>query len=45
MAEYFQHRYGPGNMVMAVTGRLQIEQVVSLAEKYMGSWPRVQART
>jgi predicted Zn-dependent peptidase len=43
MAEYFQRRYGPGNMVLAATGRLDFDEVVSLAEKYMGDWPRVDA--
>src|SRR5205823_20032 len=43
MAEYFTRRYGPGNMVLAVTGRLDFEQVVGLADKYMGVWPRVEA--
>ena len=43
MAEYFSRRYGPGNMVLAVTGRLDFEEMVTLAEKYMGSWPRVSA--
>jgi predicted Zn-dependent peptidase len=43
MAEYFRHRYGPGNMVLSVTGRLAFEEVVKLAEKYMGSWPHVDA--
>jgi predicted Zn-dependent peptidase len=43
MAEYFTRRYGPGNMVLAVTGRLDFDQIVNLAEKYMGTWPRVEA--
>lgn len=43
MAEYFNRRYGPGNMVLAVTGRLDFEEIVTLADKYMGSWPRVNA--
>ncbi|MEO6435080.1 MAG: pitrilysin family protein [Tepidisphaeraceae bacterium] len=43
MAEYFTRRYGPGNMVLAVTGRLDFDEVVTLAEKYMGAWPRVEA--
>src|SRR5438067_3438678 len=43
MAEYFQHRYGPGNMVMAITGRFDMNQIVELAEKYMGTWPHVNA--
>src|SRR3954469_20786414 len=36
MAEYFKQRYGPGNMVLSVTGRLDIKEVLGLAEKYMG---------
>ncbi len=43
MAQYFTSRYGPGNMVLAVTGRLDFDEIVKLAEKYMGSWPRVNA--
>jgi predicted Zn-dependent peptidase len=43
MAEYFQRRYGPGNMMLAVTGRLDFKEIVALAEKYMGSWQRVDA--
>jgi len=43
MANYFQHRYGPGNMVLAVTGRMNFPEVVALAEKYMGNWPHVEA--
>ena len=43
MANYFQHRYGPGNMVLSVTGQLDFDDIVQLAEKYMGSWPRVDA--
>ena len=43
MANYFSSRYGPGNMVLAVTGRLDFDEVVRLAEKYMGSWPHVEA--
>ena len=35
MAEYFTRRYGPGNMVLSVTGRLDFDEVVRLAEKYM----------
>jgi predicted Zn-dependent peptidase len=38
MAEYFQRHYGPGNMVLAATGRLDFRQVVDLAEKYCGGW-------
>ena len=43
MADYFKRRYGPGNMVLAVTGRLDFDEIVKLAEKYMGDWPRVDA--
>ncbi len=43
MKEYFQRRYGPGNMVFVATGRLQFDEIVRLAEKYMGQWPRVNA--
>src|SRR5215203_4253420 len=41
MADYFQRRYGPGNMVLSATGRLDFDQIVALAEKYMGAWPHV----
>ncbi len=43
MAEYFQHRYGPGNMVIAVTGRIDFDETVRLIDKYCGSWPTVDA--
>src|SRR5690242_15272155 len=43
MAEYFRQRYGPGNMVVSVTGRLDFDEVVGLAEKYMGHWQKVAA--
>ena len=43
MAEYFARRYGPGNMVLSVTGKLDFDEVVRLAEKYCGKWPRVDA--
>ncbi len=43
MADYFKRRYGPGNMVLSTTGRLDFDEVVSLAEKYMGDWPHVDA--
>ncbi len=43
MANYFQSRYGPGNMVLSATGDLQFEEVVALAEKYCGSWQHVDA--
>jgi predicted Zn-dependent peptidase len=43
MADYFVQRYGPGNMVLAVTGRLDFDEIVKLAQQYMGAWPRVDA--
>jgi len=43
MAAYFKSRYGPGNMVLSVTGAFDFEEIVKLAEKYCGSWPHVDA--
>ena len=43
MAEYFQRRYGPGNLIFVATGKLDFNEIVKLAEKYMGAWPRVNA--
>jgi predicted Zn-dependent peptidase len=43
MAEYFKRRYGPGNLVLVATGKLDFDEIVKLAGKYMGGWPRVNA--
>ena len=43
MAEYFQRRYGPGNMVLSASGKLDFDQIMQLAEKYCGHWPAVAA--
>ncbi len=43
MHNYFTSRYGPGNMVVAATGRVDFPELVALAEKYCGQWPRVNA--
>src|SRR5688572_2290596 len=43
MAEYFQRRYGPGNMVVAGSGILDFGEFVGQVEKYCGQWPRVSA--
>src|SRR5581483_7369082 len=43
MEQYFRARYGPGNMVLSATGRLEFDEIVRLAEKYCGSWPHVEA--
>jgi predicted Zn-dependent peptidase len=44
MAKYFAQRYGPGNMVLVATGKLEFEKLVDLANQYMGSWPHVEAK-
>jgi predicted Zn-dependent peptidase len=43
MAGYFQKRYGPGNMLLAATGRFDFDQIVAMAEQYCGAWPHVDA--
>jgi predicted Zn-dependent peptidase len=43
MADYFQKRYGPGNMVLSATGAFEFDEIVRLAEKYCGEWPHVDA--
>ncbi len=43
MADYFAGRYGPGNMVLSVTGRMNFDEIVALAENYLGAWPHVNA--
>ncbi|HZZ43802.1 MAG TPA: pitrilysin family protein [Tepidisphaeraceae bacterium] len=43
MANYFAARYGPGNMVFSATGKLDFDEIIRLAEKYMGSWKQVNA--
>lgn len=43
MDEYFQRRYGPGNMVLAVSGQFDFKQIIELAQQYCGSWPTVSA--
>lgn len=44
MADYFRARYGPRNMVLSVTGRVDFDRVVDWAGKYMGSWEPVNAK-
>ena len=41
MKTYFDGRYGPGNMVLAVAGKVDFDAFVALAEKTCGTWPRV----
>ncbi|MBC7784810.1 MAG: insulinase family protein [Burkholderiales bacterium] len=38
MARYFADRYGPGNTVLSVTGCLDFDNIIALAEKYCGHW-------
>ena len=38
MKRYFDARYGPGNMVLAVAGKIDFDAFVKLAEKYCGHW-------
>lgn len=41
MKTYFDARYGPGNMVLAVAGKVDFDAFVASAEKYAGTWPHV----
>jgi predicted Zn-dependent peptidase len=43
MARYFNQRYGPGNMVLVASGKMDFDQIISLAQTYCGTWPRVDA--
>src|SRR4051794_23380993 len=43
METYFRQRYGPGNMILSVTGRLDFDEVIRMAERHMGDWPHVDA--
>lgn len=43
MAAYFASRYGPRNMVLAVTGKMNFDEVVAMTEKYCGQWSPVSA--
>lgn len=38
MAQYFEKRYSPSNMVLVASGRFDWDQFVSDAEKYCGQW-------
>ncbi len=39
MAEYFQDRYAPTNLVLIVTGNVDPAEIVDLAGQYCGDWP------
>jgi len=43
MVDYFQTRYGPGNTILAATGKIEFDRLVEFAEKYCGHWPAVSA--
>jgi predicted Zn-dependent peptidase len=43
MTQYFTRRYGPGNMVLAATGRVDFPQFIKIAREFCGSWHRVDA--
>ena len=43
MADYFQRRYGPGNMVISVAGQFDFPNIVKLIEQLCGHWPTVNA--
>jgi predicted Zn-dependent peptidase len=43
MVEYFKRRYGPGNMVLAVSGVFDFDEVVRYVERYCGAWEQVGA--
>lgn len=38
MWDYFQQRYAPDNVTLIVTGRVNPQQVIDLAQKYCGHW-------
>jgi predicted Zn-dependent peptidase len=38
MKSYFDARYGPGNMVLAVSGKIDFDDFVTMAGKHCGHW-------
>ncbi len=38
MQNYFDARYGPGNMVLAVAGKLDFDELVRLSDQHCGNW-------
>ena len=38
MQTYFDARYGPGNMVLAVAGKMDFDELVRLSEQKCGGW-------
>jgi predicted Zn-dependent peptidase len=43
MVDYFHRRYGPGNTILAASGKLDFERIVELAKKYCEDWEPAQA--
>jgi predicted Zn-dependent peptidase len=43
MADYFQRHYGPGNMVLSATGKMDFGELIEWAEEFCGSWPATEA--
>lgn len=42
MEAYFHSHYGPGNMVVAVTGQMDFDEVVQHIARWMGDWPPIE---
>jgi predicted Zn-dependent peptidase len=38
MADFFAKHYGPGNMILSVSGRFDWNQILDLASRYYGHW-------
>lgn len=43
MRDYFQRRYGPGNMALAAAGKIDFDALVEQVERRCGDWPTVTA--
>jgi predicted Zn-dependent peptidase len=39
MEGYFRRRYNAANIILSVSGRFELDEIVRLAEKYCGEWP------
>ncbi len=44
MQTYFDARYGPGNMVLAVAGKIDFDELWRLAEQTCGQWKHLDVR-
>ena len=43
MRDYVARHYGPGNVVLVATGRVDFDALVKVAEQICGTWPKVDA--